>query len=118
MMEMREITRLYLCFQSLSESDVSVEDMYKREHLSVLKEAIKKMAESDHGEKHGLKINLNSVFQKSIQILCGYYAESFQDTKLRELKKFQETYNFCLPEIIAGSRYQTEKNSLKKARLP
>lgn len=118
MMEMRELARLFLSFQSLAEIEVTFEDMYKREHLSTLKEAMNKLCESEQGEKHGLKVNLNSIFQRSIKILKGYYSQSCLDSQVKQLKLFKEAYKFSQPEIIGSARYHTEKNSLKKARLP
>ena len=37
MMEMRELTRLFFCFQSLNETAVTFEDMFTRGKLSMIK---------------------------------------------------------------------------------
>lgn len=34
------------------------------------------------------------------------------------MERFRKAYNFNLPDIVGKARYHTEKNSLKKARLP
>ena len=63
MMEMRELTRLFIRFRDLSSKEVEVESMYERVNLTVLTDAMNQMCENEDGktEKHGLKIN--SVFQ-------------------------------------------------------
>ena len=63
-------------------------------------------------------MNLNSIFHRSKKILAGYYSEAKVDSKVKELERFKKAYNFNLPDIVGKARYQTEKNSLKKARLP
>ena len=118
MMEMRELTRLFLCFKSLSEDDVTFEDLYERNYLQTLKEAFNTLCTGEEGEKYGLKVNLNSIFQRSMKILAGYYSEAKLDSKVKELERFKKAYNFNLPDIVGKARYHTEKNSLKKARLP
>ena len=50
---MMEISRLCYCFQSLAETSVSFEDMYTRESITSIKEAINKLCEKER-EKHGL----------------------------------------------------------------
>ena len=53
MAEMRELARLFLNFQSLLKKDVT-EDMFYRDHLPNLLEAIEQMVASEKGaEKHG-----------------------------------------------------------------
>lgn len=118
MMEMRELSRLFFCFKSIAEEELSFEEMYERNHLSTLKEAFSTLCTGEEGEKYGLKMNLNSIFQRSIKILLGYYSETQLDSKVKELERFRKAYNFNLPDIVGKARYHTEKNSLKKARLP
>ena len=83
--------------------------MYTRQNLTLLKEAIDKLCSSTEGEKYGLRVNLNSTFQKSIKILSGYYAQSSVDLKLTEIRKFKEAYAFNLTEITGKARYYMEK---------
>ncbi|XP_065932679.1 uncharacterized protein [Magallana gigas] len=118
MMEMRELSRLFFCFKSIADEELPFEEMYERNHLSTLKEAFSTLCTGEEGEKYGLKMNLNSIFQRSIKILLGYYSETQLDSKVKELERFRKAYNFNLPDIVGKARYHTEKNSLKKARLP
>ena len=122
MCEMRELGRLHHCFQSLDSSAVKFEEMFTRSHLKALQEAMNKLASKDDkdetNEKYGLKINLNSVVQKTIKTLKGLYSESMEDNKLHELNLFETVYNFRLPEILAKARYQQVKMSMDKARKP
>jgi hypothetical protein len=74
--------------------------MYTTGNLTLPKEAITKLCKSEEGEKHGLKVNLNCIFQKSMKILKGFYAESSQLSKKKQLKSFKEAYDFNLPEIM------------------
>lgn len=77
------------------------------------------MASSDEDltkEKHGLKLNLNSVVQKTIKTLKDLYTESIEDDKYHEITQSETAYNFRLPEILANSRYQQVKVSMDKAR--
>lgn len=119
MCEMRELGRLYHSFQSIASSPVQFDEMFSRTHLKTLHEAMDKLAsEEDQGEKYGLKINLNTVIQKTIKTLKGLYSESMEDSKLNELNRFETVYNFRLQEIMASSRYQQIKTSIDKTRRP
>ena len=122
MMEMRELTRLYLCFKDLSGESVKFEDMHKRKNLTLLVNAFNKLGELNTSEqkeeKYGLKVNLNGIFQKNIKSLRGHYAGIGEDEEHKEIKKFKEAYNDRLLEFLSKARYNTNKNSLKKALLP
>jgi hypothetical protein len=120
MMEMRELTRLFLRFKEFMDDDCILEDMYDRKNLNILVDAINKLCECEdtQGEKHGLKVNLNGIFQKSIKTLKRHYTGVCEDEKHKEIKKFAEAYSDRTPEFLAKARYATDKNSLKKARLP
>ncbi|KAJ8307819.1 hypothetical protein KUTeg_014602 [Tegillarca granosa] len=50
MMEMRELSRLFICFQSVSDVSVTFEGIYQREHLTMLEEALNKLCMSEDGE--------------------------------------------------------------------
>jgi len=117
---MRELTRLFLRFKNIALSEVTIEDMFTKIHLSTLKLAMNAHCEKNEGgqEKYGLKLYLNSVLQKSLKVLKGYYAELMRDKDLEELNRFQEAYNFITSELLANARYQTDRNSMHKARLP
>lgn len=47
-----------------------------------------------------------------------HYSGICEDEKHKELKKFKEAYTDRTPEFLAKARYNTDKNSLKKARMP
>ena len=63
MQEMRELAQLFLQFQQkvdqhvLPGSNMCMEDMIKRTHLPILREAINTLA----SDKYGLKLNLNAM---------------------------------------------------------
>lgn len=120
MTEMRELTRLFFHFRIISPSDVSVEDMYKRKHIKDLKMAMNTMCEGNNEgeEKHGLKLNIHATFQKSLKIFKGYLSESMKDQEKVEVEHFQDAFKFSSPQLLAKARYETEKNSMHKARLP
>jgi hypothetical protein len=92
--------------------------MYKRKNLNTLIEALNKLCACEEGEKYGLKVNLNGIFQKSIKTLKRHYSGVCEDEKHKEMKKFAEAYSDRTPEHLAKARYATDKNSLKKVRLP
>ena len=119
MAEMRQLARLFLNFQSLSKKDVITEDMFSRDHLPILVEAIEKMVASEEGaEKHGLKLQLNAIILRSIKSLKGHLNSTKQDDKSDELERFKTAYLFRSPEVFAGARYQCTQNSRNKARRP
>jgi len=120
MMEMRELTRLFLTFKEIKGETCSFEDMYERKNLDTLIEALNKLCacEGKDSEKHGLKVNLNGIIQKSIKTLKRHYSGVCEDEKHKEMKKFAEAYSDRTPEFLAKARYATDKNSLKKARIP
>jgi hypothetical protein len=119
MSEMRELSRLFLEFQSVSHEAVTTEDMFTRKYKENLFTAIENLAEKpDGGEKHGLKLHINAIMQRAIKSMRGYYNDSMQNEKAQELERFQQAYNFRGPEMFAKARYKTIKNSLDKARSP
>ena len=120
MSEMRELARLFVTFQSLTENTVTTEDMFTRKHLPNLREAIEKMVEpSFQGkEKYGLKLNINAIIQRTIKSLKGFYTETQQDDKYEELGKFQMAYSFRSHEIFSGARFQCLSQTLNKSRKP
>ncbi|XP_061187725.1 uncharacterized protein LOC133195795 isoform X2 [Saccostrea echinata] len=117
MTEMREITRLYLCFKALMEgSVVSVEDMYKQENLGVLKDALNKLCRDENGEKHGIKLVINAIFLRTIKRLTDFYKECGENSKVEETTKFGEEYKLSVSEIIAESQHQTQANMWKEEK--
>lgn len=118
MMEMRELARLFLTFKELKDEPCCFQDMYDRKNLDLLVESYNKLCAYEDGEKYGLKVNLNSIFKKSIKTLKRHYSATCADENRKELKKFSEAYSDRTPEFLAKARYVTDKNSLKKARMP
>ncbi|XP_053389498.1 uncharacterized protein LOC123565665 [Mercenaria mercenaria] len=117
--EMRELARLFITFKELSDTPVAFTDMFTRLKLKTLREAIEKMCENeDNTEKIGLKQNLDAYLKKSIKYLKGMYSESMKDAAYKELSKFKKAYIYRSGELLANARYQSDKRSLQKARLP
>ncbi|XP_062616565.1 uncharacterized protein LOC134278261 [Saccostrea cucullata] len=117
MTEMREITRLFLCFKSLmTGSEVSVEDMYKQENLGVLKDALNELCRDDNGEKHGIKLNVNAIFQRTTKRLADFYKEHGESSKAEETTKFGEEYKDFVSETINESQHQVQANMWKEER--
>lgn len=119
MCEMREMARLFLTFKSLRNSDETSEDMFTRKYLSTLRETIDTLSASENcQEKHGLKLNLNTIIQRAIKSLKGFYTETLQDARYDEMCKFQMAYAFRSYEMFANARYRCISNSMDKARRP
>ena len=107
MAEMRELARLFLTFQSLSEEKVVSEYMFSRDHLPTLLDAIEKMEASEMGqEKHGLKLQLNAIILRRIKSVKGHLNSTRQDDKSDELEGFKTAYSFRSPEVFSGARYK------------
>ena len=121
MAEMRELARLFFEFQKQADTDVTTFDMFKREHLNTLLDAIDTMTrrdDVDKPEKHGLKLNLNAVLMKSIATLGGYFCQQKKDADEEELNRFKRAYQYRAPERFSGARFQCAKNSMDKHRRP
>ena len=120
MQEMRELARLFIQFQQTADqhglpgSNMCTEDMFKRAHLPILREAISTLA----GDKYGLKLNLNAMLLRAIKSLKGMYAERMEDEKCRELVNFSDAYKFRSHEMFAEARYKAIAVSMDKARRP
>ena len=106
--------RIVASQHGLSEGSFTVEDMFSRQHLHILREAINNMGQS----KYCLKLNLNAIIMRTVKSLKGIYAENSQDDKYAELDRFVEAYRFRAPEIFAQARYQATTQTLDKARRP
>lgn len=120
MAEMRELSKLFFCFRSLSGSEERmVEDMFRREHLLDLVEALKQLTTtSDKQEKHGQKLFLDAVLLRSVKTLEGYFAQTMQDNKKKELKNFRSAYKSLQHELFPSARQKCIKNSLETNRKP
>ena len=93
MAEMRELARLVVIFKRLLPTAQEAEEMFCRDNLATLREAIGELATAQDGsEKHGTKLFIDSVIKKSIKALMGYYTENKLDNKHKELKKFLAAY--------------------------
>ena len=65
---MRELAKLYIAFSSISDEDVTVEDLFKREHQTHLAETItRRVSKCENKEKHGQKLFLNAVILRSVK---------------------------------------------------
>jgi hypothetical protein len=119
MSEMRELAKLFFAFQNLSSERRTVEDMFRREYLSDLVEALEKnVTTADKQEKHGLKLFLDAILMRSIKTLEGYFAQTMQDEKRKELKCFKSAYKSLSNELFPSARQKCIKNSLEKNRKP
>ncbi|XP_053376994.1 uncharacterized protein LOC123549558 [Mercenaria mercenaria] len=119
MSDMRELARLFLKFQEITGEEKTFEDMFKREHLQDLAEAIQKMVtKSDKTEKHGLKLLLDAIILRSIKTLMGYFSETMQDEKKKELKAYLEAYKYKSSELFPQARQACVKQSIQKSRRP
>lgn len=123
MAEMRELSRLFVQFQFLSGTERTVEDMFSRDHLPELVEAVQQLVKienvsSDRKEKHGQKLFLDAVILRSVKTLKGHYAETKQDDKGKELKYFKTAYKHKSNEMFPSARQMCVKNSLEKSRRP
>ena len=118
MAEMRELTKLFFCFQNLSCENRTVEDMFCREHLLDLVEALEHMTTSNNQEKHGQKLFLDAIILRSVKTLEGYFAQTMQDEKKKELKNFRSAYKSLQHELFPSARQKCIKNSLEKNRKP
>lgn len=89
MVEMRELTKLFFCFQNFSCKNRRVEDMFCRKHALDLVEALQQMTTSNNQEKHGQKLFLDAIILRSVKTLEGHFPQTMQDEKKKELKKLQ-----------------------------
>ena len=115
---MRTLSKLYLQFSSTVPPDIDVGEMFTKKNLSPLRQATEALAQNQDEQKHGAKLNLNAVIQRTLKTLIGLYAEKMEDGKVEETKHFRDAYNFRAPEVYAAARYQSVINSLNKARRP
>ena len=120
MAEMRELARLYLKFIEIIGEDKEVEEMFSRDNLQELVDAIKSMVEVDGKkiEKHGTKLYLDAVILRSIKTLEGYFTEIKEDDKAKEIKMFKKAYKHRANELYPSARQACIKNSLQKLRRP
>ncbi len=119
MAEMRDLARLFIEFQKLSEDPVTFENMFTRQKKDILFEAIDTLASYDDGtEKYGLKLGIQAVIQKAIKALRGHYNDIMEEEKYQELECFQLSFNYHVPELFAGARFQALKASVNKNRRP
>jgi hypothetical protein len=123
MAEMRELSKLYVTFKDISGSHKSVESMFTRDNLQDLVEAVQqsvtvKNDDQERGEKHGQKLLLDAIILRSIKSLHGFYMETVQDAKGKELKNFKAAYKYRSNELYPRARQSCVKNSMEKLRRP
>ena len=61
--------------------------MFCKEHTLDLVEALQHMTTSNNQENHGQKLFLEAIILRSVKTLEGYFAQTMQDEKKKELKK-------------------------------
>lgn len=119
MSDMRELARLYLTFTEIIGEEKTFEDMFTREHLQDLADAIQKMVtRTDKTEKYGLKLLLDAIILRAIKTLMGYFSETIQDEKKKKLKVYLEAYKYKSSELFPKARQACVKQSIKKSRRP
>lgn len=119
MTEMRELAHIYLIYKKSHKESSSVNDMFKRDNLEVLLDAVDQRAKGESlTEKSGLKLLLNTVIQKTVKTLRGYYNSKKMDDDAAELDKFHQAYNFYVPERFATARHKTQVSALQNSRQP
>lgn len=93
MTDMRELSKLYFRFRSMSCKERTVEDMFKIKHLPDLIEALKRLVtKADKQEKKGQKGFLYAVVLRSVKGLESYYAQTMQSDKIKEFKNFKSAF--------------------------
>jgi hypothetical protein len=122
------MARLFLRFKTLTSDVVTTENMFTRKYLPVLRMAFEtcvqlptrrqKGKQTEKKDKHGLKLNLNSLIVRATKALQGLYAETMQDQKIQELSFFIAAYKFRSAEMFAAVHFQTVLISIEKARRP
>ncbi|XP_053400040.1 uncharacterized protein LOC123557703 isoform X2 [Mercenaria mercenaria] len=122
MMVMRLLSRLFLKFRDICESEKTFEDMFHEYYLPQLEEAIQEIVRvEDHTEeikeKHGLRHLLHNIIYKSINILYGLYAEAKLDEKRKEIKNFKVAYRKSC-RMYLQTIQKCAENSMEKARGP
>ena len=119
MAEMRELTKLFLHFKKLTNEEKSVEEMFDRENLSELVDAVQQLVKiDDNKEKHGQKLFLDAIILRSVKALDLHYAETKQDGKKKELKYFRAAYKSYSSNLYPSARQTCIRNSLEKLRKP
>lgn len=123
MCNMRELARIFIVFRDIPAeegSKVTVEDMFTRDHLDRLCEAINRMAAKDDPtkEKHGLKLTHNAIILRTIKTLQCLYNDTKQDDKYDELKRFRNAYLNRKEEMFGKALYTVNAASMNKSRRP
>ena len=108
MSDMRKLARPNLTFTEIISEGKTVEDMFTREHLQDLANAIEKMVTKTEN-----KLLLNAVILKSIKPEVGYFSETMQDEKKKNLKVYLEAYRYKSSDLFSKARQASVKQSIK-----
>ena len=58
--------------------NMTAKDMFVRQHLAILREAITRMS----ADKYGLALNINAIIMRTIKVLTGIFSEAMFDDKV------------------------------------
>ena len=135
---MRLLARLYLVFReeySHSEVDLSnklgnVADIYRREVITILGEAINKLCQksdeddadvtnqSVSDQKSGLKISILNLLKLTSKLLVGYFLMKNQDDQADKVKDFVTVLKLFEEELFGDAYYDTNFRKNVKDRKP
>ena len=127
MQKMRRLTRLFILFKNVSATkNLSVTpesslDMFKRDNIPILLEAINQLAEDEekeHGMRHGLKIQLRYLINDACQKLSAHYLIRKEDDKYEELQKFEKLIKTLWQSFFASAEEQALLNRNTDLRKP
>ena len=133
---MRLIARLYLCFQGIynNQSEVllndalcNAADMYRREMITILGEAINSISEKhdedlDHlsvtAQKSGLKVSILNLLKLTGKYLTGYFLVKDDDKRSQRVVDFLKVLKLYEEELFGDAYYDLNHRKNVNLRKP
>lgn len=115
---MRLLASLYLSFKKLKPNS-EVEDMFKREHIEALEEAVEDITSTKEGILHGKKYGLQYLISDAVQVQKGtLLMKPGNEDAAKELDNFQAVYDLRKSVLFSDALYKINKNRQENLKLP
>ena len=111
MSDMRHMGNLILAVNRLSPSDLTGEELFKREHFDLLTQAIQDLTQKNQsrGQKSGLKLALGYVLKKAIKVLKGHYTQFNMLEQADEVGRFSDVLGLNWDFLFYSAQLECEQ---------
>nr|XP_047130473.1 uncharacterized protein LOC105843290 isoform X3 [Hydra vulgaris] len=115
---MRQLARLYSTFKNSLVSSFDASDMFKKENISHLNNAIRELTEDINGMKSGLKVHLQNVIKRVANMVQVHFMVESRNKEAEMVRDFISIFSVIQHELFGDALYQLHQKRNKSTRKP